>query len=48
MGLGVLGWALVIGLLAAILVVLVRLLRRSAPKDGGQSAPRKEETLNRS
>jgi uncharacterized membrane protein len=29
MGFGVLGWVLVIGLLAAILVVLVRLLNRT-------------------
>jgi len=33
MGLGLLGWVAVIGLLVAILVVLVRLLARHGPKD---------------
>ena len=33
MGLGLLGWVLVIALLIAILIVVMRLLRRSPPKD---------------
>jgi hypothetical protein len=33
MGLGLLGWVLVIALLVTILVVLIRLLNRSEPRD---------------
>lgn len=33
MGLGLLGWVAVIGLLVAILVVLLRILQRGGPKD---------------
>lgn len=40
-GLGLLGWVLVIALLAIIVVLLVRILRRSAPRDrtGAASPP---------
>jgi hypothetical protein len=34
MGLGLLGWTLVVALLVTILVVLIRLLNRSEPSDG--------------
>lgn len=33
MGLGLLGWVLIIALLATIVVVLVQILRRSGPRD---------------
>jgi uncharacterized membrane protein len=45
MGLGLLGWLVVIGLLIAILVVLIRLLARLAPKESGRAA---DQTTSRS
>ena len=36
MGIGLLGWVLVIALLVTILVVLVRLLSRSEARDGSK------------
>jgi hypothetical protein len=36
MGIGLLGWVLVIALLVTILVVVVRLLSRSEPRDGSK------------
>jgi hypothetical protein len=40
MGLGLLGWVLVIALLVTIVVLLVRLLNRSSSGDGLGSPPR--------
>ena len=37
MGVGLLGWVLVIGLLAAILIVLVKLLKRSGSGERTES-----------
>lgn len=39
MGLGVLGWLLIIALLAAILVVLVRILKRDGTAGREKSGP---------
>jgi hypothetical protein len=39
MGLGLLGWAVVIALLVTILVVLIRLLNRRQPGDSLEAPP---------
>jgi hypothetical protein len=39
MGFGLLGWVLVIGLLVTIVILLVKILRRTGPRDQAASPP---------